>query len=153
MALVETLLPPSVQAWLTESEDNEQRAASVGLKVISKTAITAEAIIQTRNALSSLSELLLPARTRGGELELLVGKLFAAFNLYTGDEGKLRAQVMVWSEELEGFPLWAIRIAYKWAVTISTKMPSLAEFIADVKLAIGSKTLRRKRMLEALVSS
>lgn len=153
VALVETSLPPSVQAWLTDSEENELQAASVGRKAISKANITPEALTQTRIALSSLSELMVPARTRGGELELLVGKLFAAFNLYTGDEGKLRAQVIVWVEELEGFPLWAIRIAYKWAVTTSTKMPSLAEFIADVKLAIGSKTLRRKRMLEALLSS
>ncbi|WJI46957.1 hypothetical protein NL532_10155 [Mesorhizobium sp. C120A] len=38
-------------------------------------------------------------------------KLFAAFNVYTGDQAKLRAQVLVWSEELEGFPLYAIRKA------------------------------------------
>lgn len=149
-ALVGTLLPRSVQVWLTESEDNELRAASVGLKVISKTAISQQELVQTRSALSSLSELLVPARTRGAELEMTVGKLFAAFNLYTGDEGKLRAQVMVWVEELEEYPLWAIRMAYKWTVRYSKKLPSLSEFLSDVKLALGSQTLKRKRLLEEL---
>ena len=38
-------------------------------------------------ALTSLSDLLAPAHTRGGELDVVIGKLFAAFNAFTGDEG------------------------------------------------------------------
>lgn len=84
-------------------------------------------------------------------LDVEVGKLFAAFNLYTADDGKLRAQVMVWREELEEYPLWAVRIAYKWAVSNGQEMPSPAQFAMDIRLAIGSQTLKHKRRLEALV--
>lgn len=103
-------------------------------------------------ALTSLSDLLAPAHTRGTELDVKIGKLFAAFNLFTGDAGKLRAQVQVWTEELEGFPLWAIRVAYKWAVRGEGKLPSLSSFIKDVQLAMGSETLARKRLLEGLLA-
>lgn len=101
-------------------------------------------------ALRCLSELLQPAAHRGAELEAEVMKLFVAFNVYTGDQTKLRAQMLVWAEELEGFPLYAIRKAYKWAVRGGDRLPSLASFIADVRLAIGVDVLARKRLLEGL---
>ncbi len=63
--------------------------------------------------------------------------MFAGFNVYTGDEGKLKAQVLVWCEELEEFPLYAIRRAAKWAVRGSMRLPALAAFIADVRLPAG----------------
>lgn len=97
---------------------------------------------------SSLSELLAPARERGPELEIVIGKLLSAFNVFTGDEGKMRAQVLVWAEELEEFPLYAIRKAYRWAVRGREKLPPLAAFIADTRLAVGTGVLARRKLLE-----
>ncbi|MGO6758809.1 hypothetical protein ACCS42_17165 [Rhizobium ruizarguesonis] len=74
--------------------------------------------------------------------------MFAAFNLYTGDAAKSPAQVEVWGEQLGEFPLFAVRKAYRWAVRGEGKMPSLASFIADVKLAMGAKVQERKRLLQ-----
>ena len=51
---------------------------------------------------------------------------------------------------LEEFPLWAIEQAYKWEVRGETKLPTLAQFIADTRLAMGSATLSRMRMLSSL---
>jgi hypothetical protein len=96
----------------------------------------------------SLSELLVPARERGADLEMEIAKLFASFNVFTGDEGKTRLQVQVWADDLEEFPLYAIRKAAKWARRGEKKMPDLASFIKDVKLAVGTGVLERKRLLE-----
>ncbi|WP_261316769.1 hypothetical protein [Rhizobium leguminosarum] len=97
-------------------------------------------------ALRSLSEILEPSAKRRPELAVEIAKLFAAFNLYTGDAAKSAAQVEVWGEQLGEFPLYAIRKAYRWAVRSEGKMPSLASFIGDVKLAMGSKVQERKRL-------
>ncbi|MBZ9975511.1 hypothetical protein [Mesorhizobium sp. BR-1-1-10] len=99
-------------------------------------------------AVSSLTDVLAPAHTEGAELEKVVSMLFAAFNLYTGDQAKLRAQLLVWTEELEEFPLYAIRKAYRWAIRGEGKIPSLASFIRDVKVAIGTNVLARRRLLQ-----
>lgn len=85
---------------------------------------------------------------RRGELAETLGKLFAGFNLFTGDAEKVSAQIEVWGEELEQYPMYAIRKAYKWAIRGSNKLPTLASFIKDVQLAIGSNVLTRKRMLQ-----
>jgi hypothetical protein len=95
----------------------------------------------------SLSEILAPARQRPNELAEVIGKLFAAFNQFTGDAAKTAAQVDVWAEELSEFPLYAIRKAYKWAVRGEGKLPSLSAFIADAKLAVGTNVLERNRLL------
>ena len=87
--------------------------------------------------MKSLSEILRPARERSVELEFEVGKLFAAFNVWAGDEAKLKLQIAVWCEELEEFPLYAIRKATRWSVRGCQKLPTLAAFVADVRLAIG----------------
>jgi hypothetical protein len=78
----------------------------------------------------------------------LLGKMLAAFNLYTGDAAKVAAQIEVWGEELQGFPMYAIRKAYKWAIRSESKMPSLGSFIVDVRLAVGANVLARKRLLQ-----
>ncbi|WP_208603616.1 hypothetical protein [Mesorhizobium loti] len=81
------------------------------------------------------------------ELEVQILKMFAAFNLYTGDRGKLNAMVEVWADELEEYPLYAIRKAYKWAIWGEGKLPSLAAFIRDVKLAVGNQVIERRNLL------
>lgn len=86
-----------------------------------------------------------------GEMEFTLLKMFAAFNLYGGDEGKLRAQVSVWADELEDFPLWCIKIAARWAVRGEDRLPTLAGFIKNVRLAMGNNTLERKRLLEKVL--
>lgn len=96
----------------------------------------------------SLTDLLVPARDRGPELEAQILKMFAAFNLYTGDRGKLNAMVEVWADELEEYPLYAIRKAYKWAIRGEGKLPSLAAFIRDVKLAVGNNVVERRKLLQ-----
>jgi hypothetical protein len=89
----------------------------------------------------SLTELLQPARERGTELEAEIMKLFTAFNVYTGDQTKLTGQIFVWAEELEEFPLYAIRKAYKSAVRAYEKLPPMASFVRDVRAAIGHGVL------------
>jgi hypothetical protein len=93
---------------------------------------------------------LTPARERGTELEAIVVKLFTAFNVYTGDQAKLAGEIMVWAEELEGLPIYAIRKAYKWAVR-GDMLPSLASFLDGVRLAVGSDVLARGKFLPMLL--
>lgn len=77
--------------------------------------------------------------------------MFAVMNVYTGDQAKLSLQVMEWCHYLEDFPMYAIRRAAKWTVVSKDKLPSVAAFITDVKLAIGSNVLSRKRLVETLL--
>jgi hypothetical protein len=46
--------------------------------------------------------------------------------------------------------MYAIRKAAKWTVVGRTKLPSVAEFIADIRLAIGADVLERRRLLMTL---
>jgi hypothetical protein len=55
------------------------------------------------------------------------------------------------SHYLEDFPLFAIRKAAKWTVVGRDKLPSVAAFIADVRLAIGTGVLERRLLLSRLV--
>lgn len=152
--LTTTLQPPCVQAWLTAMEQHSLVAASIpGKHPPAPPVLSPTECATVRETLLSLSEVLAPARNRGGELELTIGKMFAGYNLFTGDEAKLKAQIMVWAEELEGYPLYAIKKAYKWALRGDDKLPSLAQFIRDVKVAIGTETLARHKLLKQLVSS
>ncbi|MDF0515747.1 hypothetical protein P0R31_00630 [Bradyrhizobium yuanmingense] len=79
--------------------------------------------------------------------------MFAVMNVYTEDQAKLTLQVAEWCHYLEDFLMYAIYKAAKWAVVGRTKLPSVAEFIADVRLAIGSGVLARDRLLRGLLSS
>jgi hypothetical protein len=115
--------------------------------------LTPEEKASVSQSVRSLSEILQPAGERGAELEMVVGKLFAGFNVYTGDEGKLKAQVAVWCEELEEFPLFAIRKAARWAVRGCQHFPSLAAFIVDTQLAIGSGVLAHQRLLKEVIGN
>lgn len=150
--LVGDLLPHSVQVWLHDTEYHQLVAASVGGKPPAKPELTPEESSTVRDAVLSLSDILRPARDRGPELDALIAKMFAAFNIYTGDQGKINAMVEVWADELEEFPMYAIRKAYKWAIRGGDKLPSLAAFIADVRLAIGDRVLTRKRLLQQLMN-
>ncbi|MGO6940982.1 hypothetical protein [Rhizobium johnstonii] len=147
-SLVSECLPHSMLCWLQNMEYHQLVAASVGggnpPPPPEKTPELVEAVSQS---VKSLTELLKPAHTRGPELEAQILKMFAAFNLYTGDQGKLNAMLEVWADELEEYPMYAIRKAYKWAIRGGDKLPSLAASIADVKLAIGSNVLDRKKAL------
>lgn len=88
---------------------------------------------------------------RGTELEQAITSMFAAMNVYTGDQAKLTLQVAEWCHYLEDFPLYATRKAAKWTVIGRTKLPSVAEFIADIRLAIGPGVVERQRHLKALL--
>jgi hypothetical protein len=79
--------------------------------------------------------------------------MFAVMNVFTGDQAKLSLQVAEWCHYLEDYPLYAIRKAAKWSVLSRTKLPSVAEFIADVKLAIGSGVVDRRRLLQKLTQA
>lgn len=149
--LVGASLPQSVQSWLTDMEQADLVAASIGRQMVKMPALAPVERETVTMALKSLSELLAPSRNRGTELEQVVTKLFAAFNVYTGDQAKLRAQVLVWAEELEEFPLYAIRKAYKYAVRTGDKLPVLSAFISEVRYAIGANVIVRKRWLERLL--
>ena len=63
-----------------------------------------------------------------------------------GDDLKHRFQ-----HQLRGYILFAIRKAAKWTVVAPDELPSVAAFIADVRLAIGTGVLERRRLLSRLV--
>lgn len=109
-------------------------------------------MIAASSQVKHLTEILTPSRERGAELEFEIMKLFAVFNLYTGDEAKTKLQLLSWADDLEEFPLYAIRKAAKWARRGENKLPPLHEFIKDVRLAVGSNVLERKKMLELWIN-
>lgn len=98
------LLPPCVQAWLTAMETHQLTVPSVGGKAPAKPDLTAQDQQTVSDCLKSHSDTLAPAKSRGPELEFVVGKLFTAFNVYTGDEAKLKMQVMVCAKSLNDIP-------------------------------------------------
>jgi hypothetical protein len=89
------------------------------------------------------------ARDRGPELEVAIASLMAVMNVYTGNQAKLSLQVAEWCHYLGDFALYAIRKAAKWTVTSREKLPSVATFIADVRLAIGSRGAGKAEVAEA----
>jgi hypothetical protein len=154
VALTRDLLPPTVQSWLSAMEHHKLLAPSLpGKHPPAPPMLTEEERSTVAQAQRSLSEVLQPARERGTELEQAITSMFAVMNVYTGDQAKLTLQVAEWCHYLEDFPMYAIRKAAKWAVVSQTKLPSVAAFIADVRLAIGSGVLERRRLLAQLTRS
>ena len=76
--------------------------------------------------------------------------MLAVINGYTGDQAKLTLQVGSRVTISRNSRMYAIRRVAKWTVVSCDKLPSVAEFIKDVKLAIGTGMLERKRMLAPL---
>jgi hypothetical protein len=148
-ACLASRLPPLLASWLDAMETEEQRTIPI-YPPIQAPERTEALLAPARDELSNLQTILKPAGADRA-LEKTVYKLFVAFNQFMGDELKTEAQIEVWADQLEGYPIWAIQKAYQWAVTGERKMPSIAEFIADVKLAMGSGLLVRKRILERWV--
>nr|WP_245504998.1 hypothetical protein [Rhizobium leguminosarum] len=146
------LLPPSVASWLAAKE-TELRTGMQLFPRVPEPERTPEMMAAVTMALISLSEILEPSARRRPELAVEIAKLFAAFNLYTGDTAKSAAQVEVWGEQLGEFPLFAIRKAYRWAVRSEGKMPSLAAFIGDVRLAMGTNVVARQGTLKGWLHS
>lgn len=151
LSLTGDSLPPCVQAFMAATEQHSLVRLSVGGRAPTPPVLTAEERQVVSSAVRSLSEILQPARERGGELELAIGGMMAVMNVYTGDQAKLSLQVAEWCHYLGDFPLYAIRKAAKWTVTSKDKLPSVATFIADVKLAIGTGVLARRQNLENLI--
>jgi hypothetical protein len=150
LSLVGDSLPPCVQAFLAATEQHSLVALSVGGQLPAPPSLTAEEKALVSLQVKSLSEILQPARERGPELEKAVGGLMAVMNVYTGDQAKLSLQVAEWCHYLGDYPLYGIRKAAKWTVTSRDKLPSVAAFIADVKLAIGVGVQERHRILNSL---
>ncbi|ANL71904.1 hypothetical protein AMC83_CH01921 [Rhizobium phaseoli] len=147
--LVGDLLPPSMASWLA-AQEVKARTGMEPFPRIPQPEKTPEMREAVTTALKSLSEILEPSSRRRPVLAVEIAKLFAAFNLYTGDAAKSAAQVEVWGEQLGEFPLFAIRKAVRWAVRGEQKMPSLASFIADVRLAVGRQVLERQKLLQGM---
>lgn len=145
--LVADLLPPSLQAWLHATEYHQLVAGSVGGRPPAAPERTPELESLVRQSVNSLSKLVQPASTRGAELDAEVAKLFAAFNIFTGDQGKLNLQMQEWCDELEEFPLYAIRQAFRWAKRGCDRLPSIRSVIEDTRLAVGTNVLSRKQLL------
>ncbi|WP_244429839.1 hypothetical protein [Rhizobium leguminosarum] len=140
------LLPPSMALWLA-AQEVKARTGMEPFPLVPKPEKTPEMLEAVTTALRSLSEILEPSARRRPELAVEIAKLFAAFNLYTGDAAKSAVQVEVWGEQLGEFPLFAIRKAVRWAVRGEQKMPSLAAFIGDTKIAMGRQIQARRKLL------
>ncbi|RXG86227.1 hypothetical protein [Bradyrhizobium vignae] len=144
VALTRGLLPP-----LSIMDQHSLVAASIpGKRPPAVPVLTEEERLTTAQAVKSLSEILQPAKMRGTELEQAITSMFAVMNVYTGDQAKLTLQLAGWCHYLEDFPLFAMRKAAKWTVVGRTKLPSVAEFIADVR---WSGVLVRDRLLRGLL--
>jgi hypothetical protein len=150
LSLVGDSLPPCVQAFLHAAERHSLVVLSVGGRAPTPPVLTAEERAAVSQSVRSLSEILQPARERGPELEKAIGGMMAAMNVFTGDQTKLSLQVAEWCHYLEDYPLYAVRKAAKWTVVSREKLPSVAAFIADVKLAVGTGVLWRRRILAQL---
>lgn len=68
----------------------------------------------------------------------------------TYNANRLRSEP--WCHYLEDYPMYANRKAAKWTVVSCSKLPSVAEFIKDVKLAIDANLLERKRLVARLIA-
>lgn len=149
--LVATSLPLPLNQWLAW----KQKTAETGMAVyplVPQPEMTTQLKTLLQTNLAQLDKILIPAASNPGRLIGVVTRLFAVFNQFTGDEAKVEAQVDAWVEELKEYPLWAIYKAYKWSARAERKMPSLSEFIADVKLAVGTDVLGRQRLLKQLAA-
>jgi hypothetical protein len=149
-AMVTHLLPQPVSAFLNAQEETLLRAASTGLKVVQKPNLSPEERTQALTVKASLDRLLTPARNNP-KLELEILGLFMSFNMYTGDETKTKLMAAEWADSIEEYPMWAIKQAKTWAKAAYDKLPSISQFRSDVRLAIGTGVLDRKRALEVLL--
>ncbi|WHO71697.1 hypothetical protein [Rhizobium sp. BT03] len=95
-----------------------------------------------------LEQILQPAREKGAELAVEVAKFLALFPFGLRHDPRLmQAKVNGWCEDLEGYPLYAIKRALGWWRRNSDKEPSFAQVLADVKLFMGDNVLRRWQAL------
>ena len=145
-ALVGTLLPPSTAHWL-DTKARDHLAGLQGKTQVLEPEWTSELVAAVSLSVKFLSKLLAPAANRRPKLVVEIGKLFAGFNIFARDAGRMAAQVEVWLEELEEFPLHAIRKARKCAKRARLKLPP-SSFISDVRLAVGGNVLQRRNAME-----
>lgn len=113
--------------------------------------LTDEEMICLSNELSVLSQILQPARLKNEELVVEVAKFLAIFPFgLRNDNSLMQAKIDGWCDDLEMYPLYAIKRALGYWRRNSMKEPSLSEVLADVKLFMGRNVLARKRILEKM---
>jgi hypothetical protein len=78
-----------------------------------------------------------------------VSKFLARFPFgLSHDESAKQLKLDSWCEDLETYPLYAV----KRALGYWRRKPTFSEVVADVKLFTGDKVLERKRLLERLAA-
>jgi hypothetical protein len=95
-----------------------------------------------------LDQILQPARERGAELAVEVAKFLSRFPFgLRHDTSLMQAKVDGWCEDLEGYPMYAIKRALGWWRRNGEKEPSFAQVLTDVKLFTGDNVLSRRQTL------
>jgi hypothetical protein len=64
----------------------------------------------------------------------------------------LALTLKVWADAVRDYPLWAVQKVAKWW-SRAREGGELRHFLADVRLAIGSNVLERKRLLERVMGA
>lgn len=146
-------LPFTIQSWMKNMEEAENQRASVGRQIILTPSLTSSEIADVKHEMLMLNEITKPiyAKGQGGELTDIIMTMLAAFPFgLRHDESHAKAKIMAFCDECEVYPMYAVKIAAKWAIR-SGKEPTLGGFINDIKLAIGDDVLRRQKILLKLL--
>jgi len=144
-------LPPSVESYLDAMEHHSLVVASTRQRPPEKPQLTPEQRSQVSFELAVLEQILAPSHTKGAELALEVYKFLARFPFgLSHDESAKQLKLDSWCEDLETYPLYAVKRALGYWRRNSEKEPTFSEVVADVKLFTGDKVLERKRLLERL---
>lgn len=130
-------------------EHHSLAAASVGGKAPARPRLSAEEMTCLSSELAVLDQILQPSHMKGVELATEVAKFLARFPFgLRHDASHMQAKVDGWCEDLEAYPLYAVKRALGYWRRNSDKEPSFAEVLADVKLFTGKNVLTRRRLLQ-----
>lgn len=91
-------------------------------------------------------------RRRGkNELVTEVAKFLGRFPFgLSHDESAKQLKLDSWCEDLEMYPLYAVKRALGYWRRNSEKEPAFSQVVEDVRLFTGERVLERKRLLERM---
>lgn len=152
LAAVTSWLPQSVAHWLNSLENGPRSWDGSLLVPVTKPILTPELSASLKQSLWTLRQTTAPCRDSMPQLIDLIQTLLTGFKWRTfGGEENVTMNLKVWCEAVSDFPMYAVEKAVRWNLMGSKKEPSIAELVADVRLAAGHRVLERRKALEDLV--
>jgi hypothetical protein len=146
-----TWLPQPIQSWLSclgcsVKKENGEPMSPLPVPVLSEAERG-----QLTQALWMLTQATKPASLKPEDLveAVRIAMLELPFRMRSS-EGHLALTLKVWADAVRDYPLWAVQKAAKWWSRGARDRDELRHFLADVRLAVGSNVLERKRLLEGV---